>query len=280
MKYLLGIGFATVEKYKKDPVARVSIDDTFVDEIIIDDYPNYDQEWPGHANLWPHKSDSFVYDNKGGRVNNTDGKFKRLLLVPGCPFPKKFRTYVLDENRLKGKKQLIVKMHNSDSNFNNGFMTKSTLLDFYAFLLPLKLIKLFKKDGETQTNDFIKDIVDPEFKGKFNMLAKGLTMSSQNKAGENQEVGPRKADGYPFAWKIFWNGEEHTGWSIGGNGTLRAQLLTKTSGTVMFDPYDGEVLKLQREKKVMQDTGFYISEKFFSLAHQKVFDKYLHNEDQ
>ena len=271
MKYLLGIGFIVTEKYRKDPVARVNIDDTFIDEIVVDDYPNYDKVWVGDENMWPHTSPVVDYDHKGGRI--LDGH-KRTLFQPtkSWTFPKKFKTYVIDQDQLQGKKQLVVKIQNSDSNYNNGFMTKSTLIDMNAFLVPLKWIKLFKSGGTNHMYDFNQEVADPEHAGNYFMLKGRLATC-------NGEI-LRRAEGYPFAWKSFWNGEERDSWAVGGDGTLRIQLLTKKSGTVMFDPYDQETLLLQSEKKVEQDTGFYISEKFFSLAHQKVFDKYLYNENQ
>jgi len=56
-------------------------------------------------------------------------------------------------------------------------------------------------------------------------------------------------------------------------------LLTKQSGTVMFDPYDKQFSKLQKDGKVDQSPGFYISQKFFSMVHKNMFDKYLYNEN-
>ena len=45
MKYLLGVGFVVTEKYKKDPIVRVNIDDTFIDEFTLSKWPNYDEKW-------------------------------------------------------------------------------------------------------------------------------------------------------------------------------------------------------------------------------------------
>ena len=89
-----------------------------------------------------------------------------------------------------------------------------------------------------------------------------------------------RVEGYPFAYKIFWNGAQLDKWQFGGNGQLTIDLLTKKSGTVMFDPCDEEVIRLQKENKVDQSPGFYISQKFFSMVHQNMFDKYLYNENQ
>ena len=56
MKYLLGIGFAVTQKYKKDPIVRVSIDNRFVDEFTVSDYPYHDKEWMQDLDPWVYKA--------------------------------------------------------------------------------------------------------------------------------------------------------------------------------------------------------------------------------
>ena len=89
----------------------------------------------------------------------------------------------------------------------------------------------------------------------------------------------KRIEGYPFAYDISWNGKPLDTWQFGGSGKLTMNLLTKASGTVLFDPKDEEILKMQNEKKVTERPGFYISQKFFSMVHQNMFDKYLYNEN-
>ena len=100
---------------------------------------------------------------------------------------------------------------------------------------------------------------------------------SNGALGENLLV--KKIEGYPFAHDIFWNGKPLDTWEFGGSGKLTMNLVTKTSGTVLFDPKDAEILKMQNEKIVAERPGFYISQKFFSMVHQNMFDKYLYNEN-
>ena len=52
MKYLLGIGFVVTQKYKKDPIVRVSIDDRFVDEFTVSESPDYDKNWMLDFDPW------------------------------------------------------------------------------------------------------------------------------------------------------------------------------------------------------------------------------------
>jgi hypothetical protein len=57
-------------------------------------------------------------------------------------------------------------------------------------------------------------------------------------------------------------------------------LLTRESNVVTFDNCDAENIEQQKQGKIDQACGFHISEKFFSMAHNNMFDKYLHNENQ
>ena len=57
----------------------------------------------------------------------------------------------------------------------------------------------------------------------------------------------------------------------------------KRGGTPLFETlYESNELRkqYQKENKVDQSPGFYISQKFFSMVHQNMFDKYLYNENQ
>ena len=67
---------------------------------------------------------------------------------------------------------------------------------------------------------------------------------------------------------------------IGGSGNLTVDLITRDkSGVVTFDTYDSEFIQLQKQNQILHKGGFFISEKFFSMAHKNMFDKYLQNEN-
>ena len=277
MKYLLGIGFVVTQKYRKDPIVRVNIDNRFIDEFSLDDNPNYDKDWLLNFDPWIYKAPFTDWDNH-------KQPWLKIKLNQGV-FPKKFKLYVLDEKQLQDKKQLVLDIQNSDSNYTNGFMTKSTLLDFRTFLIPIKYFKFFHHDGYKIRNEFNEEIIHESFASeKYNdnpyeiKDEKRYYMTSDRLALDLQFL--RRIEGYPFAYKIFWNGAQLDKWQFGGNGQLTIDLLTKKSGTVMFDPCDEEVIRLQKENKVDQSPGFYISQKFFSMVHQNMFDKYLYNENQ
>tara|TARA_Y100001937_G_scaffold58960_1_gene80904 strand:- start:754 stop:1620 length:867 start_codon:yes stop_codon:yes gene_type:complete len=287
MKYLLGIGFAVTQKYKKDPIVRVSIDNRFVDEFTVSDYPEHDKEWMQDLDPWVYKAPFTDWMNHAK-------PWEKLSIKMWGTFPKKFNLYVIDEAHLKHKKQLVIDIANSDSNYTNGFMTKSTLLDFRAFLLPLKYLKFFYHEGYKVRKDFNEDIIDDAFDSDRYFDPEGIEDNNFKIANEKRyymvqgvvsngvlgkNMFAKKIEGYPFAHDIFWNGKPLDTWQFGGSGKLTMNLLTKKSGTVLFDPKDAEILKLQNEKIVAQRPGFYISQKFFSMVHQNMFDKYLYNEN-
>jgi hypothetical protein len=301
MKYLLGIGFVITQKYKKDPIARIFIDDTFIDELSLVDCPNCKKLWQRDTNIWIYQREYTNYFSKqyvpGYRLFDEQSNDH---------FPKKWKLYVIDETQLKHKKQLRIQISNSDSNYTNGFMTKTTLLDFFTFLIPLKFIQFFTKDGEAVRKEFNQAIVDEEYaysnfplnlasvneKNRqeigYMMLNKMLTKMPSKLdpikwAYGSSPVQPtymRRAEGYPFALNTFWNGNIVETHDIGGSGDLTVDLLTRESNVVTFDNCDAENIEQQKQGKIDQACGFHISEKFFSMAHNNMFDKYLHNENQ
>ena len=302
MKYLLGLGFIVTQKYKKDPTARVYIDDTFLDELSLSDHPNCKKLWQRDTNIWIYQREYTTYFSK--RYDPPVPLFDRLNQDH---FPKKWKLYVIDESQLKHKKQLRIEIENSDSNYTNGFMTKTTLLDFFTFLIPCKFIKFFTKDGESLRDQFNQAIVDEEYAYTnfplnlssvtemnrreigYMMLNKMMTkMPSKRKPTtvpykprtRDKTIFMRRSEGYPFALNTFWNGNIVKTHDIGGSGTLTVDLLTRKSNIVTFDNCDAENIEQQKQGKIDQACGFHISEKFFSMAHNNMFDKYLHNENQ
>jgi hypothetical protein len=278
MRYLLGIGFVVTQKYRKDPIVRINIDDRFIDELDVQDSPNFDKDWILNFDPWIYKAPFTEWDNQRQ-------PWLRIRLNQGT-FPKKFHLYLLDEEQLKNKKQLIMDIKNSDSNYTNGFMTKSTLLDFRAFLIPLKYLKFFYHDGYKIRKEFNNAVVHDAFNSERHIAdhssqikgEKRYYMASDRLAHNLKFL--RRVEGYPFAYNSFWNGERLDKWNFGGDGKLIINLLTKKSGIVMFDPCDEEVIQMQRGQHTDQYPGFYISHKFFRMVHENMFDKYLYNENQ
>ena len=292
MKYLLGVGFVVTKKYKKSPIARVYIDNKFLDEVTIDNYPNRKGKWERDTKIWIYNRDYANYKHKGPRWSKKLNKLLPTYYIfddTEDNFPLRWKFYIIDEDVLKNSKEVKVEVKNSDSNYTNGFMTKTTLMNLFSFLIPIKYLKFFCKDGDKFKQEFIQAVVDKRY---------GYTNFAQNRAHvtntNRHEIGlqltsrlitynekfMRRSEGYPFTTKIFWNKkQEGEATEFGGDGCFSMQLKTKDTGVITYDTYDDETIKLLQKGKIDQDCGFHISEKFFSMAHRHVFDKYLHYEN-
>lgn len=296
MKYLLGIGFVISQKYKKDPVVRIHIDDLFLDELTLVDCPNYSKLWIRDHNIWIYQRSYTTYSMRHSYVshilsNRAVPPFTLFDSARGDQFPRNFLLYEIDESQLSDKKKLRIEVQNSDSNYTNGFMTKTTLINFCCFLLPINFLKFFTKLGEDMREQFNTAIVDNAYR-LCNLFHDEHWVTEHNVKNEigyvmlnatavyRESNLPHTIEGFPFATKYFWNGKIVDHQYIGGSGNLTVDLTTRAgSGVVTFDTYDSEFIQLQKQNQIQYKGGFYISEKFFSMAHKNMFDKYLQNEN-
>jgi len=130
---ILSLGFS-VNKFKKFPTARVWINDNFLDEFDITTKNNLNKTHLGHkewesTNLIYHNSTmplakSLNSTNRKTSYNKTNKKF------PILNDNLHLRFYEIDDKVLDKKFTLKIEIQNSDSNYTNGFMSKSTLLNF------------------------------------------------------------------------------------------------------------------------------------------------------
>jgi hypothetical protein len=241
---------------------------------------------PSQKIIFKKKMKTSVLTKTNKSINNwIDAYDKRRV-------PKKFKIYVLDESVLLGKNEISLQVENDDSNYTNGFMTKSTLIDLrHIFLLPRDYIQIFKNKGEKLWESIIK-IIPHEYKG----IGKIVT---------NKEFEPAYPFPFKYIWNDEWNGKKSMKYSNGGSGVLRLPLKIR-DGVVMFDPnyaedenlnkdelpwledfldkfpdkqtliYNG----LSREQAVellqnKQIPAFKISRLFASLVHRGMLNKYI-----
>jgi len=111
MQYVLGLAILC-KKYKKNPIVRLFINNQFIDEFIIDDTTKL---FKGPA-------------EKSLQIN----------------FSNKYKIFEVDENIFKNDSKIRFEIQNKDSNYVNGFMTKSTLISIECiFLIPKTLLKRY-----------------------------------------------------------------------------------------------------------------------------------------
>ena len=276
MQYILGIGFYG-KIYKNLPTIQVFVGDRFIDEYqpsTVDGYESYktfiDKAW----------FNSLPFD---------ENSRKRVIEMPYLP--KCFKFYTLDDELLKNQSAINLHIKNADSNYANGFMTNSTLLNLSnIFLVPAKIVKHFrttqKQPNELYNN--IKDIIPHIGKDGWDVIGIAKYKDTVFK-------------GYPFPYKYFWNNEHITdplNYFFGGNGILRLDLVCKNN-VVMFDYYENQLLELTSKFNADQYNklanrnddvvglgayfnenvdqvvaGFPISNRFFVLSRMLNFDKY------
>ena len=137
MKYLLVVGFAC-EVYRQNPRARIFVGGRLLDEFYISHHkdtlnPAVRAFLQNRHVLQPFSITEFV----NMEIKN---------------FPP-LRFYEIEEDKTLDQMELRIEIKNSDSNYNNGFITNSTLLKLQVcFFFPLdrrllsRLIKIRKKN--------------------------------------------------------------------------------------------------------------------------------------
>jgi len=173
MKQVIFLGFYC-QIYKKAPIARIYAGDVMIDEIEIPEF--YIEEYFKEGKLWMQTSKRFKERGRpiglgslGDDMELHPGSYEHIhpldtnswlkeLSVSKMSFndvclkdkenttkknikhPKIFVYVIEDEILKKAKGKVTIKIQNSDSNYVNGFMTKSTLIylsTFYIMPYPL-----------------------------------------------------------------------------------------------------------------------------------------------
>jgi len=137
MKYLLVVGFAC-DIYRQEPRARIFVGDKLIDEFHI-----------------PHHKDTLSTVVKEFQQNKHILQpffFNEFVNIRTKNFPP-LRFYEIDIEQTQNQLELRIDINNNDSNYNNGFITKSTLLQLQVcHFFPLdkellsRLVKIRKKN--------------------------------------------------------------------------------------------------------------------------------------
>lgn len=277
MKYLLGLGFFLKEKYKNEPLVKISLDSTFIDEYHISENVQSSNKWlsdPTHWVYYQWTKKNWIWRSNNQSVNPDnplDKTYPRLLDTNDIDFPKRFKCYIIDQDLLKCSTKLICKVYNNDNNYTNGFMTKSTIVDLSkAFLLPCRYVDFFKKiEQKNLRREFNEKIVPSLYSYEGDSRERNYQLIHTKRPNDT-----KYSEGYPFQIKCNWNKQEcEFPDSIGGTGVLSIPLKENQNGVVMFDQREQEHYDLYNSKII---EGFPISEKFFSIADKISIDKYLY----
>ena len=139
MKYLLVVGFSC-DVYRQGPRARIFLGDKLLDEFYIQHHRN-----SLYLALEKFHSSTYILQplpNILTELNN--------MMVKNLP---PLRFYEIEMDKQLKELELRIDIDNSDSNYNNGFITNSTLLQLemcyffpYDKRLLSRLIKIRKKN--------------------------------------------------------------------------------------------------------------------------------------
>jgi hypothetical protein len=198
MRYLLVLGFAC-DVYRKEPRARIFVGDQLIDEFYISHHKDTlstvkeFRQWNNHI-LQP------VF-------NELDPNIKIKNFPP-------LRFYEIDIEQTQNQLELRINIHNDDSNYNNGFITKSTLLQLQVCnFFPLnkkllsRLVKIRKKNFINKNYAW--------FCSTSNIIF-NLNQNGMEWRGENMQTFNTTNAQYDFALM-----------SIGGNGHFYCKLVKK-----------------------------------------------------
>ena len=280
MKYLLGVGISVLEKYKKFPVARIFLDNSLIYETVVDVSPysgdlKYDiRQWGGDV-----AKDEVRFGNLFAETEDPNIR-KMIDIFAKFPkrFPSKFYIFELNKKTLLGKKKISIEVMNNDSNYTNGFMSKSTLIDpTHIFLIPVDYCGLFKESKEKFYDDF-KFMIPSGYKNKIH-IKDNHPITERKKDTQSDNALYETLHGYPFPFKFKWNGKFLTeNFVLGGNGIIEIELKASNDGTIMFETYDQEFIDYYKNSRNTVD-GFMVSQSFFAMVHDGLLDKYFY-EDQ
>lgn len=301
MQYVLGVGFIC-NKYKQNPKVRIFADDVFIDEYEINEHD------PVENTLTIDRLRYWFPDWQAARPWPSLEKMKRngdTTMVRTIPkrdqWPKQWKIYTLDETTLQNKKQIKLEIDNNDSDYTNGFMKRSTIIDLrHVFLLPVDLLDYYCSDAK-----------------KFFTGLRKVIPSKYEGVGEVNTFYERLGyKGYPFPFEYKWHGVSKNPYmdTVGGSGLMLLDLCQK-NGVIMFDTQDEQLKHVMlldhgkfgdcqfNIKSMMQSYGlnndeidqrlanykgmteipegmteipaFPISQQFFTLAYQLLQHKYI-----
>ena len=149
MKQVIFLNFYC-QIYKKAPTARIYVGNTLIDEIEIPEHVDKTfEEKLNKKHIFKNQFDSYVgrffsieissildpvYNQKLNPISMNSFE-EYCNIEEKITYPKTF-VYVIDDEILKtADGNVSIEIKNNDSNYNNGFMTKSTLLNIAGFYI-------------------------------------------------------------------------------------------------------------------------------------------------
>ena len=168
MRYLLVVGFAC-DVYCKEPQARIFFGNKLIDEVSIQH----------HKDIYSAGVKKFMKNRHVLQpFSNLEFNYMQLKNFPPLRF------YEIEIDQKEQQIELRIEIKNNDSNYNNGFMTRSTLLKlqvcyFFPFNKKLlsRLVKIYEKNFAKKNYGWYRNSKNIIFK----CLDNGIEWRGENK---------------------------------------------------------------------------------------------------
>ena len=146
MKYYLIIGYQLLEKHKEFPTVRVYINEQLIDEFECDN------EQATEISI-QERAEVKAYGKCHTMGRDTIDTFKYST-------PAKYKVIELDSSTWLDNGELMIEVSNNNSNYNNGFMNKRSIVSFGTILLirkdvlddKSKMLRIIKKFYYSERN--------------------------------------------------------------------------------------------------------------------------------
>jgi len=162
MNYILGIGLL-YKKYKKNAVIKLYMDDKLLDI--------YDLE----KDVDPITVSTTVVERFKKKFTwfNRDWFDRPDVMKLKCKIPRFLKIIEIEEEKLAEAGEFRIEVYNDDSNYTNGFMSKSSLIEPNFFILCPK--ELMKNNGQ-----FFYKFQENLYKKIVSKFEKGMDKTKQN----------------------------------------------------------------------------------------------------
>ena len=210
MKYSLIIGYQLFEKNRDFPNIRVTLNDKFIEQFPCDN---------------EESTELSLYEEKFVEIKGECGYgFKQLrLFKTQYTSPKKFTVIELDATNWPDLGKLTVEVENNDSNYNNGFVSKRSIVS----LNPIFLIR----------TDLLNDKNTMQIIMQYEVVAKEHPPLMRRRGHDrvNRWRWPGRT-AYPLCMDsngIFWRTLDHEHTTKGGNFKLDFEVIKKHKSYIL-----------------------------------------------
>lgn len=160
MSYLLCLGLVS-QKYKKDPTIQIKFDDVFLYEFELESYTSKKiaREWNDTFKSYVYDKEYLKYLSSTDKLSPVNSYYKAKNYTGKHILSQDLKIYFfkVDKNLVLNTKKIKIIIDAKDSNYTNGFMTKSTLCSLrLAYIIPQEIFD----NHEKFLNEYDKKIYD------------------------------------------------------------------------------------------------------------------------